>query len=62
MKERAHESAMFTIRGLTRVAGGLTVVGVGIHQYDTHFCYARFNRNMRSFFAAAATVIDYKIR
>ncbi len=32
------------------------------HQYDTHYCYARFNRNFRSLVAAVETVIDYKLR
>mmetsp|Transcript_21358 Transcript_21358/g.48244 ORF Transcript_21358/g.48244 Transcript_21358/m.48244 type:complete len:589 (-) Transcript_21358:52-1818(-) len=30
------------------------------HQYDTHFKYARFNRNVRSIWAAVETLVDYK--
>eukprot|EP00050_Salpingoeca_kvevrii_P001718 m.177494 g.177494 ORF g.177494 m.177494 type:complete len:541 (-) comp10438_c1_seq2:1159-2781(-) len=34
---------------------------IAAHQYDTHFCYARVNRAVRTVFTAAATIIDYKI-
>ena len=39
-----------------------TATAVGLHQYDTHVCYSRFNRNMRSLGAFIATVVDYKFR
>ncbi|EDQ84730.1 uncharacterized protein MONBRDRAFT_12595 [Monosiga brevicollis MX1] len=39
----------------------LAVTALAAHQYDTHFCYERFNRNVRTLFAAIATVYDYKI-
>ena len=40
-----------------------TAVGVlgALHQYDTHYCYARFNRNLRTFVAMAETIVDYKL-
>ena len=37
-------------------------MSVGLQQYDTHFCYARFNRNMRSLVAFVETIVDYKFR
>lgn len=43
-----------------RIAG---VAGLlGLHQYDTHWCHARFNRNVRTAWAAVATIYDYKVR
>ncbi len=41
---------------------GVAVGVLAVHQYDTHFCYARFNRNMRAFYALGQTVVDYKIK
>ena len=39
-----------------------TAAAIGFLQYDTHFCYSRFNRNMRSLVAFVETIIDYKLR
>eukprot|EP00961_Rhodomonas_salina_P145373 1956407-Rhodomonas_salina.1 len=41
--------------------GKIGVAAFAVHQYDTHFRYARFNRNVRSVGAAVATLVDYKI-
>ncbi|KAJ1469429.1 ABC1 family-domain-containing protein [Baffinella frigidus] len=52
------------VRGAWRFASSpwsLPVVLVAAHQYDTHFKYARFNRNLRSVYAAVETLYDYKV-
>lgn len=43
-----------------RLGAAVGVMGA-LHQYDTHFCHAKFNRNMRTFVALAETMVDYKI-
>eukprot|EP00284_Hemiselmis_tepida_P008096 CAMPEP_0174923976 /NCGR_PEP_ID=MMETSP1355-20121228/6940_1 /TAXON_ID=464990 /ORGANISM="Hemiselmis tepida, Strain CCMP443" /LENGTH=442 /DNA_ID=CAMNT_0016169717 /DNA_START=191 /DNA_END=1515 /DNA_ORIENTATION=- len=48
-------------RAVTRTWTGRTAVAaVCLHQYDTHFRYERFNRNVRTVAAAVATLVDYK--
>eukprot|EP00043_Microstomoeca_roanoka_P014111 m.139014 g.139014 ORF g.139014 m.139014 type:complete len:524 (+) comp15931_c0_seq2:222-1793(+) len=47
---------------MLRKAGiALTAAAIAAHQYDTHFCYERFNRNIRTVVAAVQTVWDYKV-
>eukprot|EP00045_Choanoeca_perplexa_P009278 m.88452 g.88452 ORF g.88452 m.88452 type:complete len:550 (+) comp14832_c0_seq2:1271-2920(+) len=47
------------IRNKFKVIAGSGLLA--LHQFDTHYRYERFNRNVRTFVAAAATVWDYKV-